>query len=1673
MATTETGGGNGVTGARADNTIFTNEYSSNPSIANITDVAQRKWGGAVGTGVTLTYSFNLGNGNSVYSASYPSDAGAGTAYGLNAMQQNVARQAMDAWAAVANLGFTEMADSSAAGSPAAGDIRWSNSMVPPTALGYYPNLYGASGDIWFGSGQGGQNQNPVSGGYGFATFIHELGHALGLNHPHEGNTPAVAGEDQLKYSIMSYRDFAGDDTAGYNTDFYPSAPMLNDILAIQWMYGVNWGHNNSDNFYFFNSVASVYQTIWDGGGVDTLSAFNQTQGVVINLNSGQWSEIGVAFDNGSGTLVRDNLTIAYGAVIENATGSAYNDRLVGNAVANILEGGLGDDTYANVAPGDTIIELAGQGNDAIEVGYSLDLRDFDGASIESAILTGVGDFSMTGTSGNNRLQGNAGQNVLAGLGGDDTYVVADLGGWNDILLENANEGTDTVNSVLSYTLPDNIENLTLSGPAVSGTGNALDNILQSNYNVGAQLYGLGGNDRLYGFNTSAAMYGGTGDDVYYLDRWGDTVTEYADEGLDTIVVDYGFSLASLPHVENLTLIDPTFVDYIPYKNFGAYGNALNNTLCGNSGHNVLAGGAGDDILLGGDGNDVYLVEGNDYLAEDSAGGGLDRIVSAAGITMPVYFEEAVLTGNLDIDATGNEDANRLLGNAGKNHLRGGAGADVLIGDANVDIHSGVTGTELHTGDAGVSNFVPSYTATSLALGNALIQVDGQTLTGNDQIFVSRFGTLSFGQAFDSLNTDLQAGTEPSLLLAPLWGYWWPSGSDTVLMQLMDDSGDGVDDHLRVQWNTRHDSSVLASQARFQVEIQNGQISYHYFGLDERDTSYDNHHLTIGAVLSDGPLLLSHNRFVQANQTIVIKAGGDDDILDGGSGADTLQGGSGNDQYVVDDFGDVVIEGVGKGTDSVRSTVDFTLAANIENLTLQGPLDIDGTGNDLANTLTGNSGDNTLTGGAGNDILSGDGNTLAPLDNTLLGGMELLAGDAGVSAILGNDDDTSVALDLGAAVITVAGQNFTGDNQLYISSNGLLSFGAAYTESFNTNLQAGTEPAFMLAALWDDWVTNRDAQDQVLVKLSDDNSDGIQDHLQVQWDVHHYSAGNNLVSFQVEIANGQVKYHYFNLDTGNSGTANGVSATLGLKVPETTELLAFNQTVSGWGTLRWAAGAGNDRLDGGAGADTLTGGGGDDRYFVDNAGDVVTELVGEGYDIVFTDMDYSLGANLERLNLTEGSGATTGSGNADDNYLVGNSNSNTLNGDGGNDLLKGLGGNDTLDGGAGADTLYGGAGDDVYLVDDTGDVVSENAGEGTDSVRSTVSLTLKSNVENLSLLGSGNLNGYGNGLDNVLSGTDGDNILSGGAGNDTLEGGAGLDTLKGGTGDDLYILDSLTDVIVEKAGEGTDTIRIGQAFSLSTTAMAQIENLTLTGIGDESGTGNAQNNIIIGNSGTNLLDGKAGADGMAGGAGNDRYLVENIGDTVTELAGEGDDFVYSRTDFVLGANVERLYLMEGGALVAGGSVDDNLLNGNSNSNTMNGGLGNDYLRGGLGNDLYLFMRGDGSDMVWDQDATAGNTDELRFLAGIAHDQLWFAREGSGLVMRVIGSSDKVTVRDWYAGGDNRVEEIRTVDGNHVLTEANVQNLVTAMAGLTPPAFGQTTLDAGQHAALDAVIAASWS
>ena len=261
-------------------------------------------------------------------------------------------------------------------------------------------------------------------------------------------------------------------------------------------------------------------------------------------------------------------------------------------------------------------------------------------------------------------------------------------------------------------------------------------------------------------------------------------------------------------------------------------------------------------------------------------------------------------------------------------------------------------------------------------------------------------------------------------------------------------------------------------------------------------------------------------------------------------------------------------------------------------------------------------------------------------------------------------------------------------------------------------------------------------------------------------------------------------------------------------------------------------------------------------------------------------------------------------------LVGTAGANTLTGGAGNDTLSGLGGNDVLNGLGGADQLFGGDGNDIL-----------NGGNDPDS-------------------------------------------LDGGAGNDTLNGGLGADAMVGGAGNDTFVVDNLGDTVSEALNGGVDLV---QTTLASYTLGANVENLTFTGAGNFTGTGNTLANTITGGAGNDLLDGGAGIDRLVGGLGDDTYVVDNAGDVVVEATAGGTDTVRATAaSYTLGANVENLTYIGAGNFTGTGNGLANIITGAAGNDTLNGDGGNDQLLGGLGSDT--LNGGAGNDTL---DGGAGN------------------------------------------------------------------------------------------------------
>jgi serralysin len=388
------------------------------------------------SGTHLTYSFHTPD--SVYATDYSRSQEPSDAYSLTDAQAAAARSALGAWSAVADITFTEVKDTP----DNVGDIRFGGfNGLKSLEFGqaYAPGTLGRSGDVWIGPKV--NAADPKKGTDDYLTLMHETGHALGLKHSFEGtqyNDVLLDPKfEDARYTIMSY-------TNDYS--FKPTTPMLLDIAAMQFIYGANTHYHTSDDIYRWAPDQSVFETIWDAGGNDTIDASNQASFVKINLNEGEFSTIGKAFLDynhhpDAPTQMNSGLAIAYGAHIENAIGSAFNDTLIGNDLANVLDGrggldtmigGKGNDTYVIDQEGELALvqENANEGIDTLKITYDnksttaavIDLNTGSLANFENVHLKGAGDFTLLGNDRNNTLTGNDANNVLFGGAGNDKLV---------------------------------------------------------------------------------------------------------------------------------------------------------------------------------------------------------------------------------------------------------------------------------------------------------------------------------------------------------------------------------------------------------------------------------------------------------------------------------------------------------------------------------------------------------------------------------------------------------------------------------------------------------------------------------------------------------------------------------------------------------------------------------------------------------------------------------------------------------------------------------------------------------------------------------------------------------------------------------------------------------------------------------------------------------------------------------------------------------------------------------------------------------------------------------------------------------------------------------------------------------------------------------------------------
>jgi Ca2+-binding RTX toxin-like protein len=445
---------------------------------------------------------------------------------------------------------------------------------------------------------GGAGADTMAGGAGNDIYAVDSAADLVLENPGEGT--------DLVQSSISYA---------------LGAELENLLLA--GSAGINGTGNALDNVILGNAGNNVIEgaagnDVLNGAlGVDTVSYAGALAAVTVSLGQSAAQNTGAA---GIDTL----------ASFENLTGSGFNDRLFGNARANVLSGGLGEDvlnggagadtlvggagndTYVVDNLGDVAVETAAQGIDTVQSAIDWTL----GAQLENLTLTGgvraTGNAlanTLTGNALDNIIDGRAGADRMYGKAGDDTYYVNNAA---DFVGENALEGSDQVISSVAYRLSANVENLTLAGTAgISGKGNTDANV----------IHGNAGNNLLDGAAGADTMAGGLGNDTYVVDDALDVVIENPGEGTDLLQSLVSYALSA--EVENLLLAGS--------GNINGTGNALNNTIKGNAGNNVLDGGAGSDALIGGLGDDTFVFDAADKVL---GGAGFDSLrIDGAGVSL--------------------------------------------------------------------------------------------------------------------------------------------------------------------------------------------------------------------------------------------------------------------------------------------------------------------------------------------------------------------------------------------------------------------------------------------------------------------------------------------------------------------------------------------------------------------------------------------------------------------------------------------------------------------------------------------------------------------------------------------------------------------------------------------------------------------------------------------------------------------------------------------------------------------------------------------------------------------------------------------------------------------------------------------------------------------------------
>jgi Ca2+-binding RTX toxin-like protein len=913
-----------------------------------------------------------------------------------------------------------------------------------------------------------------------------------------------------------------------------------------------------------------------------------------------------------------------------------------------------------------------------------------------------------------------------------------------------------------------------SGPVteVSITGTSLNDTLLGSDSAdnlygkdgNDSLVGYAGNDYLYGDKGNDTLNGGDGNDYLSLDDGGNDRVD-GGAGDDRLYVyltgatsgqNFNTNTSNFVNIEDITIYGSSLGDTLT-------SGASEDVLIGNDGNDSLSAGAGNDYLYGDKGNDTLNGgDGNDYLSLDDGDDRLDAglgdddvrgdagndamIVNYASGTTAINHGFGISSSLLTVASGANSVS---YSNIERFNITATSLNDNITGNSNNDTLNGGTGKDTLDGSGGTDLLVVNYSGSTGALSAAFGPGTSTINSGAFSLSYSNF------EQFNITATSLSDSITGNSLNDTLNGG---TGKDTL-------DGAGGTDLLVVNYST----STGALNGTFgpgSSTVNSGAFSLRYSNFEQFNVT--------GTSLNDS---LTGNSL--------------NDTLNGGTGKDSLDGAGGTDLLVVNYSSSTgaLNAAFGPGSSTVTSGAFSLSYSNFEQFNV--------TGTSLADTLSAGSLNDALSGGGGNDSLSGgDGN------DSLAGG----AGNDTLNAGRGND-----TLD-GGGETDVLRADYSGSSSALAATFTAGAGPFVVTNGSNTLFYSNVERFFITGSSLADNILGAGNADSLTGGGGTDTLLGL--------------AGNDTLS------GGDGNDSLVGADGGDSLVGGAGNDTLSDSAGNDTLTGGDgnDSLIGGDGNDSLVGGAGNDTLNAGRGNDTLDGGSETDLMRVDYSGSTgaVTATFTDGagpftvsgggntlrysnverFFVTGSSLADSLigGANADSL--SGGAGNDTLSGAAGTDTLGGGDGNDSLIGGDGNDTLTGGAGNDSVSGGAGIDSLVGGTGNDTLGIDSTSDIIVENAGEGTDFVRSSVTYTLGNNVENLTLVGSTAINGTGNSLANTLVGNDAVNNLTGAAGNDSLSGVGGNDTLTGvstgATTPGLNEKDTLT------GGAGADRFILGDS-----------------------------------------------------------------------------------------------------------------------------------------------------------------------------------------------------------------------------------------------------------------------